>query len=58
MSKEICLSVKNPVRINISIRQDLLADLRNLADYQGRSLSNLCAYLLEQAYKDATEQKQ
>jgi len=57
MGKEICLSVKNPVRINISMRQDLLADLKEMADFEGRSLSNLCAFLLEGAYKDAVDEK-
>ncbi len=57
MSNRICLSVKNPVRINISIRQDLLADLKEMADFDGRSLSNLCAHILEKSLKDAADEK-
>ena len=33
------------------LRQDLLENLRNLADDEGRTLSNLCAHLLEKAYQ-------
>ena len=49
--------MKNPIKISVCLRPDLLADLRSKAEYEGRSLSNLCAYLLEQAYKNAAEQK-
>ena len=49
--KQICLSVKNPVKISVSLRPDLLADLKEMAEFEGRSLSNLCAFLLEGAYK-------
>tara|TARA_R110001592_G_scaffold71021_5_gene217318 strand:+ start:457 stop:648 length:192 start_codon:yes stop_codon:yes gene_type:complete len=53
MGKQICLSVKNPVKISVSLRPDLLANLKERAIYEGRSLSNLCAFLLEKAYKDS-----
>ena len=33
------------------LRQDLLENLRTLADNEGRTLSNLCAHLLEKAYQ-------
>ena len=58
MEKQICLSVKNPIKISVSLRPDLLADLKEMAEFEGRSLSNLCAFLLEQSYKNAAEQKQ
>ena len=37
---------------NISIEEKLLADLRKMAEEDGRSLSNLIEYLLRQALKD------
>jgi len=57
MGKEICLSVKNPVKISVSLRPDLLAGLKEKAAFEGRSLSNLCAFLLEGAYKDAVDER-
>ena len=53
MGKQICLSVKNPVKISVSLRPDLLADLKERAEFDGRSLSNLCAHLLEKAHKES-----
>ena len=46
------MSLENPqknVRACISIRLDLHERLSTLAEQEGRSFSNLCAYLLEQA---------
>ena len=57
MEKQICLSVKNPIKVSVSLRPDLLAELKSLSVYQGRSLSNLCAHLLEKSLKDAAQQK-
>lgn len=37
---------------NISIDENLLADLRQMAEDEGRSLSNLIEYLLRKAIKD------
>ncbi|WP_010317628.1 hypothetical protein [Synechococcus sp. CB0205] len=37
------------VRACISIRSDIHERLSTLAEQEGRSFSNLCAYLLEQA---------
>ena len=51
MSASICLSVKNPKKISVVLRQDVVQQLQDLAEYEGRSLSNLCAHLLEKAYK-------
>lgn len=47
--------MKNPKRISVVIRQDVLADIQSLAEWQGRSVSNMCAYLLEQAIKENAE---
>ena len=52
MTATLCLSVKNPKKISVVLRQDILQDLQNLADFENRSLSNLCAHLLEKAVKD------
>ena len=51
MTASICLSVKNPKKISVVLRQDVVQQLQDLAEYEGRSLSNLCAHLLEKAYK-------
>lgn len=51
MTATICLSVKNPKKISVVLRQDVVQKLQDLAEYEGRSLSNLCAHLLEKAYK-------
>lgn len=37
---------------NISIEENLLARLRQMAEDEGRSLSNLIEYLLRQATKE------
>ncbi len=55
MTATLCLSVKNPKKISVVLRQDVVQNLQELAEYEGRSLSNLCAHLLEKAYKQ--EQK-
>jgi len=52
MTATICLNVKNPKRVSVVLRQDLLEKLQELAEWEGRSLSNMCAHLLEKAYKD------
>lgn len=51
MTATICLSVKNPKKISVVLRQDVVQKLQDLAEYEGRSLSNLCAHLLEKAYQ-------
>ena len=38
-----------PRRITITINHRLAENLLNRADHEGRSLSNLCAFLLENA---------
>ena len=51
MSVTISLSVKNPKKISVVLRQDLIEELQALAEYEGRSLSNMCAFILEQKFK-------
>jgi hypothetical protein len=41
-----------PRRITITINHQLSEHLLKRADYEGRSLSNLCAFLLENAMED------
>ncbi len=36
-----------PRRLSISVSNELFTRLQDVADQQGRSTSNLCAYLLE-----------
>lgn len=38
---------RKPRRINATVSHQLFNQLQALADIQGRSLSSLCAYLLE-----------
>ena len=52
MTATLCLSVKNPKKISVVLRQDIVQNLQDLAEYEGRSMSNLCAHLLEKAVKD------
>ena len=40
---------RKPVRVTITISHSLHQSLMDASDYQGRSLSNLSAYLLEMA---------
>jgi predicted DNA-binding protein len=49
MKKPTALSISQryPDRISITISRGLNERLNKLANWQGRSLSNLCAYLLE-----------
>ena len=41
--------VLNRKRISVVLRQDVLQQLQEIADWEGRSLSNLCAYWLEKS---------
>ena len=52
MTVTICPRLKNPKKVSVVLRQDLVDNLQQLAEWEGRSLSNLCAHLLEKAYKD------
>ena len=52
MTATICPRLKNPKKVSVVLRQDLVEGLQQLAEWEGRSLSNLCAHLLEKAYKE------
>ena len=52
MTVTICPRLKNPKKVSVVLRQDLVDNLQQLAEWEGRSLSNLCAHLLEKAYKE------
>jgi hypothetical protein len=39
--------MKRPRRVNVTVSEALLEGLQRCADDEGRSLSNLCAHLLE-----------
>jgi len=43
---------QNSKRITIVLHPQLFTRLQTRSDYEGRSLSNLCAYLLERAMSD------
>lgn len=43
---------RKPQRLTITIPYHSFNRIESLADEQGRSLSNLCAYLLERALED------
>jgi len=42
-----------PTRVTITMARSTFMDLRDRADREGRSTSNLCAFLLEQAMEQA-----
>ena len=42
-------SFRKPVRVTITLPFHLRTTLQDRADKEGRSLSNLCSYLLERA---------
>ena len=44
--------VLNRKRISVVLPQDVLQDIQAIAEWEGRSLSNLCAHWLEKAAKD------
>lgn len=39
--------LKKPRRINVTVPDMLFEELQERADFEGRSLSSLCAFLLE-----------
>ena len=43
---------RKPQRISVTVSQATYERLLTMSDEQGRSLSNLCAYLLEAASSD------
>ena len=48
----IRLLQRNPRRLSVNVSYGLFCRLQALADQQGRSTSNLCAFLLERAVDD------
>lgn len=52
------MSISNqpvPTRVTITVSHRVFIALRDRADHEGRSTSNLAAFLLEQALPKATE---
>ena len=49
MAADLTLVKKKPRRITVSLPEALVVRLENRADFEGRSVSNLAAYLLERA---------
>jgi hypothetical protein len=48
LSDRVASAKRRPVRITITIPCHVFENITNQADYQGRSTSNLAAYLLEE----------
>jgi hypothetical protein len=44
-----------PRRLSVTVSDALFLQLQQMADLQGRSTSNLCAYLLERVVQSAGE---
>lgn len=45
----LALLQRSPRRLSVTVNAELYGRLQELADLQGRSTSNLCAFLLERA---------
>ena len=52
------LLTRAPRRLSITISDVIFKKINDLADHEGRSTSNLCAYLLEAAVRDIPEPDQ
>jgi len=52
------LLTRAPRRLSITISDVIFKKINDLADHEGRSTSNLCAYLLETAVRDIPEPAQ
>jgi hypothetical protein len=52
------LLTRAPRRLSITISDVIFKKINVLADHEGRSTSNLCAYLLEAAVRDIPEPAQ
>jgi hypothetical protein len=48
IAQRVAIAKRRPVRITITIPCHVFENITNQADYQGRSTSNLAAYLLEE----------
>ena len=53
----IAILQRAPRRISINVSHDLFRRLQEMADQQGRSTSNLCAYLLERMVEPTGAEK-
>ena len=49
---DLQVSFRKPVRITITVPHSTHAALKDRSDLEGRSLSNLAAYILENALKN------
>ena len=49
ITQRVAIAKRKPVRITITVAQHVYENITNQADYQGRSTSNLAAFLLEAA---------
>jgi len=49
ITQRVAIAKRRPVRITITIPCHVFESITNQADYQGRSTSNLAAYLLEES---------
>jgi hypothetical protein len=47
--ERVAIAKRRPVRVTITIPFQVLDSITSQADYQGRSTSNYCAFLLEDA---------
>lgn len=54
-SNRIRLLQRTPRRLSITVSDGLFRQLQELADEQGRSTSNLCAFLLERGAEGMKE---
>jgi hypothetical protein len=52
LSTDLKVSFRKPVRITITVPHSTHLALADRSDEEGRSLSNLAAYILENALKD------
>jgi len=48
ITQRVAIAKRRPVRITITIPCHVFENITTQADYQGRSTSNLAAYLLEE----------
>lgn len=57
MNDRIRVMQRQPRRISITLSHNVHEDLLNRSELEGRSVSNLCAYLLEESLKSDRHQK-
>jgi hypothetical protein len=49
IGERVAIAKRRPVRVTITIPFQVFDSITSQADYQGRSTSNYCAFLLEDA---------